>query len=500
MKLAPLLKSLSPTEVTGEVNVEVVHATSDSRKVQSGSVFVAIPGVEANGTDFVDDAIEAGAVAIIAQSPVSTPRVPVAVVSNARAAAAQLATTMLGDPSRRMTVIGITGTNGKTTTAGILEGILTADAHLVGVTGTLGVRHAGTPLSPRDAPGLTTPDPFEYQATLARFYSSGITHVISEVSSHALDQRRVDGTHFDVGVFTNLSQDHLDYHGDFHAYFAAKRRLFDALLEQSEKDVSAVINLDDSRGSEIWRSLTERVRPVTFSRDPHAGADIFAGSVTSSANGMEGVLTTPKGELAFQSGLVGSYNVSNILAATAAAIALDVSADAIVAGILGHPPVPGRLERVDASDLTILVDYAHTPDALANVLSVGREVAGDLPLVVVFGCGGDRDKDKRPKMGSVASRLADVVYITSDNPRSEDPQAIIDDIREGLETSGARVIVDRREAIHDAIATAQPGSVVVLAGKGHETYQVAGGEVHHFDDRIEAAAAVAARGTRRRDE
>jgi UDP-N-acetylmuramoyl-L-alanyl-D-glutamate--2,6-diaminopimelate ligase len=464
----------------------------DSRRVIPGSVFVALKGLKADGGAFAEQAVGRGAQAIVAESAQpGAISVPWIVVRDARLALALLAARFFNHPSRRMPVVGVTGTNGKTTTSYLLCSILDAAGLRAGMLGTVAYRIAG---EDREA-SRTTPEAPDVQQLLNEMLEHGSRSAVMEVSSHALSLKRVDGMQFAAAVFTNLTRDHLDFHEDMEAYFAAKRRLFEML----PAGAPAVINLDDPRGA----SLVEiSRRPVTYALAATATADVTPGPIDMTLAGMRVDVNTPKGVVHVTSKLVGRPNVSNILAATATAISLDIPAEAIERGITNLPGVPGRFEVVSSAkdDVTVVVDYAHTDDALRNLLETARPLAAER-LITVFGCGGDRDRSKRPLMGMIAARLSDVVVITSDNPRSEEPKRIIEEIERGIPagtqaSTRAPVIesvVERAEAIERAISIATTGDVVLIAGKGHEKYQQIGDRVLPFDDGEVARAGLARR-------
>jgi UDP-N-acetylmuramoyl-L-alanyl-D-glutamate--2,6-diaminopimelate ligase len=450
----------------------------DSRHVEPGQVFVALKGQHTNGASFALGAIGRGASIVVSeQRPPLDVHVPWVVVSEARLALALLAAQFHRHPSSEMQVIGITGTNGKTTTAFLIASILDAANVRSGILGTVGYR-VGETFRPATH---TTPEAPEVQRMLREMVENGCGACAMEVSSHALSQRRVDGTTFAAAIFTNLTRDHLDFHSDMESYFQAKRRLFEML----PRDAPALINLDDPKGAAL---VEAGGKPVTYA--VNRAADITPGPLTFSLDGLTFDARTPRGTVHVRSSLVGRPNVYNILAAVSTATALGLSFDAIEKGLAALKGVPGRFQVVStpAEEFTAIVDYAHTDDALRNLLETARPLTRGR-LITVFGCGGDRDRTKRPLMGAVAGRLSDVIVITSDNPRSEDPMRIIDEVRRGLGAGAARedgpqvlTIVDRREAIAKAIAVARPGDVVLVAGKGHEKYQVIGDRVIPFDD------------------
>jgi UDP-N-acetylmuramoyl-L-alanyl-D-glutamate--2,6-diaminopimelate ligase len=462
--------------------------THDSRRVGRGAVFVALLGLKANGAIFAPQAIAAGASAIVAEAPpLADVSVPWIVVGDARLALAWLSAEFCGHPSREMRVVGITGTNGKTTTSFLESAILDAAGIQCGLMGTVTYRIGDRAF---DAT-RTTPEAPDLQGFMRDMVTEGCGACVMEVSSHALALKRVDGIQFAAAIFTNLTRDHLDFHADMEDYFAAKRRLFELL----PADAPAVINIDDPRGA----SLVEVVgRPVTYGINKTA--DVSPGPLSFSLAGLDFDVRTPHGVVHVRSKLVGKPNVYNILAAVGTALELGVPIEAVEDGLLRLPGVPGRFEVVsgEADDVTVVVDYAHTDDALRNLLETARPMA-TRRLITVFGAGGDRDRTKRPLMGMVAARLSDVVVITSDNPRGEEPERIIEEVKRGADAetrqSNASVVteVDRREAIVQAVRGAGAGDVVLIAGKGHEKYQEVGGRRLPFDDIEVAREALEAR-------
>ena len=467
--------------------------THDSRRIEPGWLFVALRGRKADGVAFAPQAIAAGAAAIVAEGPPPAPvTVPWVVVADARVALAWLAAEFFGHPSRRMRVVGITGTNGKTTTSYLVGAMFEAAEVKCGVLGTVVYRIGDREL----AAERTTPEAPELQGFMRDMVDAGCGACAMEVSSHALALRRADGIRFAAGVFTNLTRDHLDFHGNMEDYFAAKRRLFELLPPAAP----AAVNLDDPRGAAMVEAAD---RPVTYA--VNRPADVTPGPLALSLEGLEFGVRTPRGELHVRSPLVGRPNVYNILAAASVATALELPLDAVERGIAGLAGVPGRFERVSSpvDDITVIVDYAHTDDALRNLLEMARPLASRR-LITVFGAGGDRDRTKRPLMGMVAARLSDVVVITSDNPRMEEPQRIIDEINLGAQQETRQrsvevlTIVDRRAAILHAVGHASPGDLLLIAGKGHETYQEVGGRLLPFDDVAVAREALAARRDRLR--
>ncbi len=494
-----------PGAATGDpaADVEVGAVTHDSRQATPGSCFACIPGAVTDGHDHAPDAVAHGAVALLVERPLPLP-VPQARVASVRAVLGPVAAALFGHPSASMRVLGVTGTNGKTTTTYLLEAIARRAGDRVGVVGTVGVRLAGEPLSATGAGagagadaiagGHTTPEASDLQALLARMRDAGADTVAMEVSSHALDQHRVDGTQFAAVCFTNLSREHLDYHGTLDAYFESKATLF-----TRARTPAAAVNLDDARGVELARrAVADGLDVWSYSVDA-AGADLGAATVTFGARSTHATLVDRRSgaEANVELPLVGAFNLANALAAAATARAAGVPFDAVAAGLADPLVVPGRFERVDAGQpFAVLVDYAHTPDALGRVLDAARPLTGAGGRVVcVFGCGGDRDPGKRPFMGEAVAARADLAVLTSDNPRSEDPQAIADAVLPGL--AGARdvqVELDRRRAIALALGAARPGDVVVVAGKGHETGQTAQGRTVPFDDRVVAREELEALG------
>ncbi|MCY4073979.1 MAG: UDP-N-acetylmuramoyl-L-alanyl-D-glutamate--2,6-diaminopimelate ligase [Acidobacteria bacterium] len=458
----------------------------DSRSVTPGAVFVAIRGARHDGASFAADACDRGACAVIAETaPPAATGVPWIRVADARAALAAAAAALHRDPSRALRVVGTTGTNGKTTTTYLLESIFEQSGIPTGRIST--VAHRTGPGDERPAE-RTTPEAADVQALLARMRDSGAKACAMEVSSQALALRRVDGVRFAAAVFTNLTRDHLDFHGDMERYFAAKRLLFAGL----PSDAPSVINADDEYGR---RLLGDVARPVTYGLD--ASADVSALRLAVSRSGISMDACSPAGKLRLRSPLLGRFNAYNVLAAAATAAALDVPARGIEAGVRALDAVPGRMQVVtgESDDVTVIVDFAHTDAALRGTLEAIRALA-EGGLVTVFGCGGDREVSKRSLMGAVAARLSDRIVLTSDNPRSEDPRAIIEDIQRGLPREGPPpwlAIVDREEAISRAVRDARPGDVVVVAGKGHEQHQVIGRRRVPFRDAAVARTALARR-------
>jgi UDP-N-acetylmuramoyl-L-alanyl-D-glutamate--2,6-diaminopimelate ligase len=490
--LKPRADALATTPVSG--------VAYDSRAVSPNVVFVALKGLRADGTVFATEAITRGAIAILSEDPPpADAKVPWLQVSDARLALAALAAEFYGHPSEQLTLVGITGTNGKTTTSYLLAAIFEAAGIKCGRVGTVGYRIGHREF---DA-ARTTPEAPELQRMLRDMVTQGCGACVMEVSSHALVLRRADHLRFAAGIFTNLTRDHLDFHGDMEAYFVAKRRLFE-LLPQS---AVAVTNVDDPRGAEFGAAAK---RPVTYGID--AAADVTPGPISFSLDGLRFDVRTPRGTLHLESPLVGRPNAYNILAATATATALDIPFSTIEGGIRSLSTVPGRFQVVSSpgDEVRVVVDYAHTDDALKNLLETARPLAGGR-VITVFGCGGDRDTTKRPLMGAVAARLSDVIVVTSDNPRSENPEQIIEEIKRGIVLPPDRIgpkgqapkgplclsIPDRRAAIERAIKDARSGDLVLIAGKGHEKYQEIGDRRLPFDDvEVARGALTQRRGSR----
>ena len=485
-----LLEALPERRVVGTPPAAVSGLTADSRRVEPGDCFVAVPGFKQDARRFVPDAVARGARLVVTEGePLAGLPVAQVLVPSARRALPRLADAFYGHPAAGLTLVGITGTNGKTTTSYLVDALLRARGLATGIIGTIQYVLGGE-MRPASQ---TTPEALEIRGMLAEMRARSIGGVAMEVSSHALALSRVDGLEFDVAVFTNLTQDHLDFHGTLDEYRRAKRRLFELLAASPKPRRTAVVNADDPAGAVMVAGL--EVPVLAFGLGPRAR--VRAVEHASSLEGIRMTVDTPQGGLALRSPLVGEHNVMNLLGAVATGLALEM-APAAIAGALGSvQTVPGRFEQVRAGQpFLVVVDYAHTPDALERVLATARKITAGR-LGVVFGCGGDRDRGKRPIMGEIAARLADRAWVTSDNPRSERPEAIIDEIAAGVGRvtgAGARCerLADRHAAIRAALAWARPGDTVVIAGKGHETYQIVGAEVLDFDDRAVARAILSA--------
>ena len=507
MKLMEVVEALREQGVrlrSGAADVALSSVTQDSRQVAAGTLFVAVRGERFDGHGFVENALAQGAAALLVDEDFDTSQIAVPVLSapDTRAILGHLGALFYGHPSRRLDVVGITGTNGKTTVSYLVEAIAQEAGREVGVIGTINNRW-----KQRVEPTVnTTPDGLALHRRLREMADDGVDLVIMEISSHGLALGRVDGVAVDVAIFTNLTRDHLDFHKTMEAYRDAKRLLFTRVLPERLEvrgvPGEAIINMDDAEGRALAAILATdaRLRVTTYAAGDGASPQHDTSSATSQLrathvqmriDGTSLTLLSPDGELAIETSLHGEFNVSNILAASGAARALGLADEAIAAGLRNLSGVRGRLQRVDGPEGTpaVFVDYAHTPDALERVLQTLRPMV-EGKLRVVFGAGGDRDRDKRAPMGRIASELGDHVIITSDNPRSEDPAAIIAQIVEGVaprDTSNVETIVEREEAIHHAVTNAAPEDVVLIAGKGHETYQEIAGERRHFDDAALAA-------------
>jgi UDP-N-acetylmuramyl-tripeptide synthetase len=534
VKLLELLKSIDPISVdvlgakrkaqstkrrnndehdANLMDMDITSIHCRAQEVQPGGMFVALKGQTADGHDFMHQAFENGVAAVVAQKEPPQPCLnesqaqtaqaqPIFIrVTDTRRAMAELAARFYGDPSANMTLIGITGTNGKTTVAYLVESILLQAGYKTGVIGTINYRYADKIFQNP----MTTPESLDLQRILAQMQSEEITHVVMEVSSHAMELGRIRHCWLDVAVFTNLSQDHLDFHGDMQSYWNSKKRLFTEYLTQGPKKeaAAAVVNCDDSKGLELAGDLQV---PVIRTGSTFDG-EIKAGEFQCDLIGTAGKVATPGGSFDFKTPLVGVHNVENILTAVGVAAALNIAPHTIKIGLEAMSAIPGRLESItNNSGRFVYVDYAHTPDALENAVTALKEIA-PARIICVFGCGGDRDQQKRPLMGDVVARLCDLAIVTSDNPRSENPLAIIEQIlpgvrhsqgveyssasiKSGFDAKGFVVEPDRRQAIELGIRASRPGDAVLIAGKGHETYQILADRTIDFDDREEARRAL----------
>ncbi len=467
-------------EVVGERDVMLAGVTSDSRKVKPGFVFVAVKGVRADGHAFVPDALKAGAAAVVVNrdSRIKSLEVPLIIVPDSREALVVLLKTFLGDHPEK--IYAVTGTNGKTTTTHILWEIFSSAGEKAGIIGTLGyILEDGT----RVKLPTTTPGAESLWEIFSIMRQRGITSVAMEASSHGIDQKRVWGIRFNAAIFTNLTQDHLDYHGDMESYLDAKCRLFEWQLPDSV----SVVNIDDPTSAEIIRRNCGKL--ITYSlNDP--SADVYSRPIRMDFDGSEFVMHTPWGEFKVKTHLPGRFNMYNLTAAAAATLATGYSPEAVLEGLSRFRGAKGRFQRIELGQpFEVIIDYAHTPDALKNLIQTAKEIAKGR-VIVVFGAGGDRDPKKRPIMGEIATSLADFAVITSDNPRTEDPEKIIDMIIEGVVGDNYIRITDRKRAIFESVNMAKPGDVVLIAGKGHEDYQILGDKVIHFDDAEVAEEAI----------
>lgn len=494
MKLRELLKALPDGNIPGTENPEITALASDSRRVRPGGLYVALRGEKDDGHRYIAQALERGARAVLVEKPVETAgRAACVVVKNTRAALPGLAAAFHGHPGRKIGIAGVTGTNGKTTTTYFLESVLEAAGRPAGVIGTINYRMGG-----RQVPSTnTTPGALEIQEMLAEMVEAGCRWAVMEVSSHALAQGRVENLPFDAALLTNTaSHEHLDYHRTFRAYLECKKTLFTRCLPSSDKERKfAVINRDDRLASSLLRHPAPGVETITFGF--RRGAMIRGWKTETTARGLRLEFSLPGSpRAAVELLLPGRYNAANALAAAGFGHGLGLDRETIIEGLSRLKTVPGRFEEVETGrDFRVVVDYAHTESGLLNLLLTAREVlaAGGRPgrLLLAFGCGGDRDPGKRPKMGRLAARLADYTVLTSDNPRSENPEEIIRQIAAGMgRRKPDRVLPDRREAIAHLVGEAAPGDLVLVAGKGHETYQVTGNTTAHFDDRQEARRAL----------
>ncbi|HEU4388228.1 MAG TPA: UDP-N-acetylmuramoyl-L-alanyl-D-glutamate--2,6-diaminopimelate ligase [Blastocatellia bacterium] len=489
MKLSDLANQIAATATAGELNVDAADVTHDSRECLAGWIFVAIRGDSSDGHSFIRQAVERGAVAVISERQEPERAAPAWIqVRDARAALATAAAVLHGWPARSLKLVGVTGTNGKTTTAHLIDSIIRSAEGTSAIIGTIRHRVGQRVVEAQH----TTPEASTTQRLLAEAVAAGCRSAVMEVSSHSIELHRADALGFEAAVFTNLTRDHLDYHRTMENYFAAKRKLFDGTLGSAPK--SSIINSDDEYGRRLAKMSTGNLTTYGLSES----ADVRTRSFDLAASGLRFVAETPAGKVEIESRLVGRPHVYNILAAVGAGLALGFEPGGIQEGIAKCTAVPGRFERVvlnGAGDpgFAVVVDYAHTDDALKNVLQTARELVREPGrLITVFGCGGNRDRTKRAPMGETAARLSDIIFVTSDNPRGENPVAIINDIEIGLMRTGRPYLKlpDRRQAIFRAMKEARPGDIVVIAGKGHETYQVIGDQKQHFDDREVAREAL----------
>jgi UDP-N-acetylmuramoyl-L-alanyl-D-glutamate--2,6-diaminopimelate ligase len=502
LQLSALLQVLPEAKGEGNTDLEVTNLAYDSRKVKEEGLFVAISGHKTDGHRFIDQAILKGAQVVVVEKEgyAIPPSITLVKVKSSRLALSRLSACFFGYPASKLHLIGITGTSGKTTTSYLVESILKAAGFTVGVLGTIYYRYGS---EVQKAP-VTTPESLDLQGLLADMVRENISHVVMEVSSHALDQGRLGEIGFDQAVFTNLSQDHLDYHQDMELYFQAKAGLFRQHLKKNGQGL-AIINQDDLYGQRLWKEWTGPKQDFGIKKK----AAYHPLELRSSLNGIEARIQTPRGVYAVKSSLIGQYNIENILAAWAVGEGFLLDGQIIREGIESLTVIPGRMEPVpNKKGFTLLVDYSHKPGALRFALT-SLKAHGSGKILTVFGCGGDRDQQKRPLMGRISGELSHLTIITSDNPRSEDPDTIICAIELGLKeqglgylnrkglkeapnTPGYTIVPDRREAIALAVSLAKPGDVILITGKGHETYQILGDKTIHFDDREEARKALEA--------
>jgi UDP-N-acetylmuramoyl-L-alanyl-D-glutamate--2,6-diaminopimelate ligase len=495
MKLSELAALIPNAVGIGDMELEVTGISMHSKQVASGDLFVCIPGIPGFQEDrhrYAGDAVQAGAVALVVERDVECGGVPMIKVPDARYALARMAVHLNGYPSSKLKLIGVTGTNGKTTTAHMIEAILAHAGYQTGLMGNLGTK-IGKTMQESD---LNTQEPPSLQANLKRMADEAVEYAVMEVSSQGLSVGRVIGCDYRTAVFTNLTQDHLDFHGSMEAYLAAKGLLYARLGNAFSPDPTqrkfAVLNGDEEASAYLRQVTAAQV--LTYGIH-HEQADVRAANIRLTSRGTSFDVVSYAGKLPFEMRMVGTFNVYNALAAIACALAEQIPLAAIQEGLAQFGGVPGRMEVIDeGQEYLVLVDYAHTPDGLENVLSTVRTFA-ERRVITVFGCGGDRDRTKRPIMGKLSATYSDYVIVTSDNPRSEEPDRILADIAVGLEESGwsrerYMLLADRAQAIAEAIRIAEPGDVVIIAGKGHETYQIIGGETKHFDDREEARGAI----------
>ena len=481
MQLADLVQRLSAKSIHGSLDREITGVRYDSRRVTPGNLFVAVRGTTFDGHSFIEQAVDKGAVAVVGERAALSQRATAIVVPDSRGALAQLAATFFGDPSRKLKMIGVTGTNGKSTTTFLIKHLLERANQSTGLIGTVQYE-----VGERRLPASrTTPESLDLQELLLQCVEAGCRNVVIEVSSHALSQGRANEIEFDIGVFTNLTRDHLDFHNGMKDYFLAKARLFESLRQSQKKDRKAIVNIDDPYGQQLVARFGRDLPIISYGMG--ARADFRASDFKVDMNGTSYRLDAKDKSYLVRLPLIGRFNIYNSLAALAAAHAVGLDVRNAVLALAKAPQIPGRLEAVPAKrKFQVFVDYAHTDDALLNVVKTCRDLNPNR-LILVFGCGGNRDRAKRPLMGAVADQYADYAFITSDNPRKEDPEAIVRDVETGFKHKNYEKIVDRKLAITRAIAMAQPRDIVLIAGKGHEKYQEFSDHTVPFDD-VETAA------------
>lgn len=488
--LKDIISTLDVQQVQGNQNVSIQDITADSRAVKPNSLFIALDGATVDGHNYIDKAVDAGAVAVIVSKPVTVPAdVCVITVDDTRQAMMVCVPYFFDYPANRMRMVGVTGTNGKTTTTHMIRHILKAQGHKVGVIGTVHIMIGDTSYPIHN----TTPDVVDLQHILHQMVQENVEYCVMEVSSHALALGRVSGVEFDTAVFTNLTQDHLDFHKTFENYLAAKCKLFEQVSapNQVKDNKGAVINIDDSYGYRVM----EKTTAPTITYSTLGKGTLNASDVHMSTKNSQYTVNYKGESYPISMNTTGLFNVYNTLAAIGACLQEGISMEAIDTALKTFSSVPGRFELIEeGQDFAVVVDYAHTPDGLQNILETAKAIKENR-IIIVFGCGGDRDATKRPIMGRIAAEYGDKIYVTSDNPRTEDPVQIVKDVEVGVkealrEGTSYEVIVDRREAINHAIHDAKAGDIVIIAGKGHENYQILKNETIHFDDREEARKAL----------
>lgn len=488
--LIDIIRTLEVTSIIGPQDVEITDITADSRAVTNSSLFIALDGATVDGHDYIDKAVAAGAVAVIVSKPVQVnDDVCVITVKDTRAAMMVVVPSFFDYPANKMRMIGVTGTNGKTTTTHMIRHILKNQGHKVGVIGTVHIMIGDTSYPIHN----TTPDVVDLQHILHQMVEEGVTYCVMEVSSHALALGRVAGVEFDTAVFTNLTQDHLDFHKTFENYLATKCKLFEQVSSsnQHKSNKGAVINIDDAYGKRV----VQKTKAPTITYSAQGKGTLNASDIQMSTKMSDYTVQYNGESYRVSMNTTGLFNVYNTLAAIGACLQEGISMEAIDMALKTFSAVPGRFELIEeGQDFAVVVDYAHTPDGLENILQTAQSIK-EKRIIVVFGCGGDRDATKRPIMGRIAAKYGDIIYVTSDNPRTEDPIQIVKDVEAGVKEAlrdgtSYKVIVDRRDAINHAIGAAKSGDIVIIAGKGHENYQILKDQTIHFDDREEARRAL----------
>lgn len=482
MILKKILEGINVKKIVGDEKVEIKAITTNSREVKRGSMFIAIRGFKTDGHNYISSAIENGAFSIVLEKMHRGENGSATIVEllNTRKSLPFIASNFYENPTSEMKLVGVTGTNGKTTISYMLEAVWQEENIGSGVIGTVENRY----MNKGYQASLTTPDPIELSKLLSDMSKNGVRNVVMEVSSHALDLNRVDGCEFDAAIFTNLTQDHLDYHTSFENYYKAKKRLFTEVIQKSPKtEKFSIINIDDTYGLKLF----DEIKGDKFSYSlKNSKADIFADECQFNDKGIKAKIKTPRGRLILESKLLGEHNLYNLMAAAGTALLTGSRIESVNTALNNISRIPGRLENVENSHgVNVLVDYAHTPDALKNVLQSLKPVCRGR-LITIVGCGGDRDRKKRPLMCNVALQFSDIIILTSDNPRTEDPQSIINEMMEGKNPdtfNNLKIIVDREKAISYAVDFAKRGDTLLIAGKGHENYQILGDKKIHFDDR-----------------